>query len=206
MGYTHYWRGNGSNRDAGKFAEFAQVAKIAIDLAISRGIELADAMGEGTPEVNDSIVAFNGVGDDSHESCVVAPDQADFEFCKTNHKPYDVVVVAVLVLYKYFFPEITFSSDGDLEELFDGAALASEALGKNLDIFIEGKGFGVMAAAAPSESGEEGSDKSFDSKELELLKAAVSFLTTHISEAEDELDVEIDKDAINALEAKLYGK
>lgn len=203
MGYTHYWNGKGSKRDASKFAEFSTVARIAIDLATSRGIELGDLMGEGgEPEVNEKRVAFNGVGDDSHESFVVTPDQTDFEFCKTNYKPYDVVVVAVLVLFKHFFPEIKFSSDGDLSELAEGVALASEALGKTLVLRRGREGYDVVGG---KEGEAEGGSKSFEGDELELLKYAVSFLVTHVEDASDELDVEIDEDAVKALEDKLYG-
>ena len=205
MGYTHYWNGNGSKRDVSKFAEFSTVARIAIDLATSRGIELGDFMGEGgEPEVNEKRIAFNGIGDDSHESFVVTPEQTDFEFCKTNYKPYDVVVVAVLVLYKYFFPEIRFSSDGDLGELQEGVELASEALGKNLEVFEdeENDGFGVQEAQPMQ--GAEGGGKSFEGEELELLKCAVSFLVTHVEDASEELDIDIDEDAVKALENKLY--
>lgn len=203
MGYTHYWNGNGSKRDVSKFAEFSTVARIAIDLATSRGIELGDLMGEGgEPEVTEKRVAFNGVGDDSHESFVVTPDQTDFEFCKTNYKPYDVVVVAVLVLFKHFFPEIKFSSDGDLSELAEGVALASEALGETLALRKGREGYDVVGG---KEGEAEGGGKSFEGDELELLKYAISFLSTHIEDASDELDIEIDEDAVKALEDKLYG-
>lgn len=149
MGYTHYWDGQGSKRDASKFANFAKVAKRAIELAISRGIELGDAWGENVPKIDDTIVAFNGVGEDSHESCIIEPEQTGFEFCKTAYKPYDVVVVAVLVLYKHFFPEIVLSSDGELGDLIDGVILAGEALGEDLEIFQDNRrNFGVRKAVA----------------------------------------------------------
>ena len=41
--------------------------------------------------------------------------------------------------------------------------------------------------------------------ELGLLRAALSFLVTHVPEAEDELDINISKKDVAALEEKIYG-
>ena len=46
--------------------------------------------------------------------------------------------------------------------------------------------------------------KDLTAADLELIKLALSFLATHVSEAEDHLDVEIDGDQVKNLEAKLY--
>jgi len=202
MGYTHYWQRNGSKLNAARFAEFSQVARRVVDSVVGQGIPLGDAMGKGKPKINDKSIAFNGVGEQSHESFVINPDQSDFEFCKTNCKPYDVAVVAVLILYKYFFPEIIFSSDGDLNDLRAGASLAREALGKDLEVFESGEGFAVRGVVEVID--DDSASKSFGGKELELLKYAISFLSTNIENASDELDIEIDEEAVKALEDKLY--
>lgn len=40
-----------------------------------------------------------------------------FLFCKTGHKPYDLMVTACLILYKYYFYDaVQVSSDGDMED------------------------------------------------------------------------------------------
>jgi microcompartment protein CcmK/EutM len=102
MGYTHYWeRRSGVDHDAAKFADFARVAAIVVELATKRGIKIGDALGEGKPyEINGQRIALNGVGAESHESFVIARGSSEFsgsDFCKTNEKPYDVVVVDVVV-------------------------------------------------------------------------------------------------------------
>ena len=43
----------------------------------------------------------------------------NFAFCKTARKPYDLMVQACLILYKYFFPYVTISSDGDEEDWYE---------------------------------------------------------------------------------------
>lgn len=204
MGYTHYWERQTGEHDAAKFGEFARVAAIVVELATKRGVKIGDALGEGKPYViNEQKIALNGVGAESHESFVLTRVSSGFEFCKTNEKPYDVVVVAILVLYKHFFPEVVFSSDGGLADLQAGLALVREALGVDL-VLVRGKdGFTVElpgskpVAKKPRVLLSEG--------ELELVKLAISFLSTHVDEAAEELDVDIDGDAVEALEKKLYG-
>jgi hypothetical protein len=197
MGSTHYWRRGRSTHDAAKFAELAKVAQKVVDLATGRGIEIGDALGEGkSPTITDEVISLNGVGRDSHESFVVSLKPDEFDFCKTNQKPYDDVVVAILVLYKHFFPGIEFSSDGSLGELQAGLELAKEALGCDL---VLTKGRTSFEVSIQKDFVLSGSD-------LELVKQAISFLKTHIDEASDELDTEIDEATVDALEAKLYGE
>ena len=44
-------------------------------------------------------------------------EKIQFGFCKTARKPYDVMVVACLILYKYYFrKDVEISSDGDLDD------------------------------------------------------------------------------------------
>jgi microcompartment protein CcmK/EutM len=208
MGYTHYWeRRSGVDHDAAKFADFARVAAIVVELATKRGIKIGDALGEGKPyEINGQRIALNGVGAESHESFVIARGSSEFsgsDFCKTNEKPYDVVVVAILVLYKHLFPDVVFSSDGDLADLQAGLALVREALGVDL-VLVRGKD-GFTVVLPESEPVKKKTRVSLSESELELVKHAISFLSTHVDEAAEELDVDIDGDAVEALEKKLYG-
>jgi hypothetical protein len=54
-----------------------------------------------------------------------------FDCTKTAQKPYDIAVVAILVLFASHFPEAcSLSSDGDAEEWYAGRDLAREATGK----------------------------------------------------------------------------
>ncbi|UGY15207.1 hypothetical protein HAP48_0042900 [Bradyrhizobium septentrionale] len=108
MGYTHYWTQK-------RNFTIAQWQQIIVDLKAIlahaqhvEGIVLAGSMGEGktSPEFTDDLIAFNGLGDDSHESFYIqrkrtleewqSKDRLGWSFCKTAHKPYDRVVVACL--------------------------------------------------------------------------------------------------------------
>jgi hypothetical protein len=115
MGYTQYWKIRKSFTDAA-WTSFTNDVK---SLFASTKIPLAGAFGTTgtTPEVNHGVVSFNGVEDDSHETCQITKSACDFEFCKTAHKPYDAVVVAVLKLARKYNPSTELSSDG--EGVFD---------------------------------------------------------------------------------------
>lgn len=96
-----------------------------------------------TPDFDDHRIAFNGVGDDSHESMNIptvlsemeAPpwrkdENPVFYFCKTRRSPYDVVVTAVLATLRAYAPDcITVSSDGGDYDWQDGVNLARRVLG-----------------------------------------------------------------------------
>lgn len=81
-------------------------------------------------------INFNGVGDLSHESFELRDyykNNRDFEFCKTAEKPYDVVVVACLIVLNHYLGDnIQVSSDGKTYDWFDGLELASSILGLKL--------------------------------------------------------------------------
>jgi hypothetical protein len=127
MGYTHYWR---QHRDftADEWAIVRMRVLNILDQAIVSGVDLANGLGEGKPKVGSEEIAFNGRGNDGHETaffskkkapCPEWKSQAEydaegaFDFCKTARKPYDPVVVSVLHFLATEFPEvITVSSDG----------------------------------------------------------------------------------------------
>lgn len=76
------------------------------------------------PDVNGKVVRFNGTGELGHETFLIErtiakdeqdrakPDGTYFAFCKTSRKPYDDLVVAVLVALKHHCPAVKVSSDG----------------------------------------------------------------------------------------------
>ena len=93
--------------------------------------ELASGNGTGKPIFQDNKVCFNGVGDDSYESCYFALDNEDygFNFCKTARQPYDgAVCLALLCFKKYFGEDFSYSSDGNSED--EGWKLATEIFNK----------------------------------------------------------------------------
>lgn len=151
MGYTHYWTQKRNftvsewkvvSDDLRKILEYAKH---------EQGITLANGMGEGgtSPVFSTKSIAFNGLGDDGHETFYIErvirkPDYAGrergYDFCKTANKPYDAVVVACLCYlstitrrFENGEPVIgsevyCVGSDGEGHELVDGLALARAAL------------------------------------------------------------------------------
>lgn len=108
MGYTHYWNQDRNLTKAEWSTVITDVRAILTYAQHECGIVLAGPMGEGgtTPEVNDKHISINGVGDDSHETFFInrvirkkpeyAGEDTSWAFCKTERKPYDAVVTALL--------------------------------------------------------------------------------------------------------------
>ena len=97
---------------------------------------LANGLGDiGTKPDYENEIYFNGLGDDAHETFSLpnsSNELKDFDFCKTQCKPYDIVVVACLTVLHNYCPEIQISSDGDPCDLEEGLNLARKIL-KNKD-------------------------------------------------------------------------
>ena len=113
MGYTHYFRNPKGFTDK-QWNDFILKVK---DIFAKTDVPLANSYGEkGTkPTVDHLSVRFNGVGEDSCETCVVLKTPQRFEFTKTRHHPYDKVVVAVYKAAREVNPSIELSSDGGNE-------------------------------------------------------------------------------------------
>lgn len=61
--------------------------------------------------IDTEIIRFNGVGDDGYETFLVEGESGNF--CKTNMRPYDIVVCEVLLVLKgYYRDDFDLSSDG----------------------------------------------------------------------------------------------
>lgn len=111
MGYTHYFsQVETTEGDDLSFLKFAIDATIIILTAEKRGMNL-------DWHVDDKEVVFNGVGEDAHETFVFTRKaNLDFNFTKTNRKPYDEVVTACLIaLGKAYGDKVAISSDGEWE-------------------------------------------------------------------------------------------
>lgn len=150
MGYTHYWRSTAFIPTDEQIAKAMQDLRIIVD-ACAQGVPpvpvpvspqqrpfLASWDGEpGTkPEIDVRAVSFNGVGAEAHETFLVR-FQADNTLdnncinCKTERKPYDIVVVACLcALADRLGPAIKITSDGDRSEWNEGRKLAERLLGR----------------------------------------------------------------------------
>ena len=96
--------------------------------------------------LNDDEVAFNGEGDNSHESLSIVrvldkkdysqPDKQTglaFGFCKTARKPYDTMVCLALLSFKRWFRHrVTVSSDGNKADWEPAIKLYHELTGAHV--------------------------------------------------------------------------
>jgi len=120
MGYTMYWRQPVGELDKGAWKRFSWQAKVLCnDFGIETGHKIMGSGGEGAPVFSDEQIIFNGEGADGLEDFILQrvivdspkryrdyPDGRHFDFCKTCHLPYDLVVKAVLMLYKAYFGDV----------------------------------------------------------------------------------------------------
>lgn len=97
---------------------------------------LSKEWGDAPHNYGEVIAAF------SHETFLLIRT-GESGFCKTDRKPYDLMVTTCLLLYKYYFPdEVEISSDGTREEwndafLFIGSVLEDgEAVAVELDLML----------------------------------------------------------------------
>lgn len=111
MGYTHYFT---QSRDASA-AEWSAITADFRKL-YAGGLLPTIRFGENHaahPEISDDLVYFNGVRDNGYEPMLLAIDGEDFQFCKTARKPYDLAVVALLIIAHYHAAEVwRITSDG----------------------------------------------------------------------------------------------
>ena len=128
MGYTNYWVVKEGN------SEFDQdtlnsVNKIIAE-AKNQGIAI-DAEDEGSePIVSDVRIWFNGVGDECCETFVIDLNRTGWNFCKTQGKPYNSVVVALMILLEERGYLTDINSDGKKkdDEWAAGVELYEKAL------------------------------------------------------------------------------
>lgn len=103
MGFTRYWEFK--TLDSEKFKDFSLMSKLLID---SMNIPVEDVI------INETQVRFNGVGEDGHETFNFSLNKPDFNFCKTNVKPYDELVCGCLYIAKLLFgDDIRINQDCD---------------------------------------------------------------------------------------------
>lgn len=123
MGYTHY------HRDC---PVTPQIAADARKIVAASTVSICGPMGTGKPKITDSIIALNGDAstDDDYESFVLGETGPVSWFCKTDQRPYDEVVVAILIS-AMLRSEGSFraESDGSLDDWSDGIDLYERACG-----------------------------------------------------------------------------
>lgn len=129
MGYTHYWQVKLKTKTDIKNYKTAlsKIAKLvyAYNQSQPKGSvqRLSGYSGHAKPKAYDGIF-FNGSGEHAHEDFSLPADKTEFsDFCKTNQKPYDIVVVASLCILNHYVKD-SVASDGDSSDWIAGLALA----------------------------------------------------------------------------------
>jgi len=139
MGYTHYWRQySGFNTD--KWDDLIHHS-LHLQDAIYPEIQLADV------EMSDFAICFNGTKPNNHETFVLErvmpPPNLDykdhfFSFCKTAQKPYDLMVMCVLLVANKLEPDvITYATDGEKSDWQPAIILVKEVC--SLDVSFNPK-------------------------------------------------------------------
>lgn len=146
MGYTVY------------AAQPAKISKKTFD-AISKDIQkinkvietafnvtLCNGMGEPdtNPAYNDKIIAFNGSGDESHETFIIyrnypvqvwqnKKSKTFGLFTKTARKPYDLAVKCGYLIMKHYL-NTPISWDGPISDIYLASGLIEQVLGYKVDL------------------------------------------------------------------------
>ena len=123
MGYTHYFRDLELNDG---LVEDARRIVAATD------IKICDGHGEGSPRITQDMIWLNGdasANDESETFVLYRDHEPEFNFCKTGRKPYDEVVVAILIaaMANEAPGYESINSDGSVFEWFGGIALYEKA-------------------------------------------------------------------------------
>jgi hypothetical protein len=118
MGYSHYFQQSSIPSQA-LFNNFTSHALEIIEMAWDIELDVS---------ISPDFLDINGVGAESHENFIINREDLSWNFCKTNFKPYDAVVTAVLILARYTFPDFHLSSDGAWKEWENGQDLFSRVM------------------------------------------------------------------------------
>src|SRR5712692_8898617 len=97
MGYTHYWR-NSAERIP---AQAVMIIRDIVDQAYADHIIQYEYDAAKLPVVNKTEIRFNGIGENGHETFHFTVQDGTVAFCKTARKPYDEIVMKVLIVLKY---------------------------------------------------------------------------------------------------------
>jgi hypothetical protein len=95
-----------------------------LDAAYKEGVVQYEHDDTLPPVVTETQVRFNGVDEEGHETFLFDTDARDggsdgfrFDFCKTKRKPYDEVVMKVLIVLKYYLGNsVKVTSDGEFDK------------------------------------------------------------------------------------------
>ena len=128
MGYTHYWMCCAGRLPTQAVATLQEILTAAYEEGVVQ-YERDDTL---PPVVTETQVRFNGVDEQGHETFLFdmgdsnrRSDGFRFDFCKTARKPYDTVVMKVLIVLKYYLGDaLKVTSDGRFDD--EWAAVRAE--------------------------------------------------------------------------------
>ena len=128
MGYTLYWKFETPFTDI-EHELFTRCARAVIRDQIKI---LGSGWGDddSLPLLTADELSLNGLADDAHETFFFEFGAPGSGFCKTSLKPYDKVVVALLIIAESVKPDFTWRSDGNAAMHRKGARLAAK-VGRN---------------------------------------------------------------------------
>jgi len=123
LGYTHYWYEKTTPARL-PFEAVLLIQRIVDEARRDKLIQL-EWNDSHDPIVTDRCIQFNGVGKEGHETFVYNLEEQPFlpagedyfSCCKTAKKPYDAVVMKVLIVLTYHLGDVfAIKSDGRLDE------------------------------------------------------------------------------------------
>jgi hypothetical protein len=110
MGYTHYWNGNITPTEFNQLLPIAKAIIKESDVPVQYGRDHTSP-----PRLSNDTIRLNGVGEDGHETFMIVADEQR-EFCKTAEKPYDEIVVAILIAASEIAKDFEWRSDGNASD------------------------------------------------------------------------------------------
>jgi hypothetical protein len=125
MGYTHHWEG----LVACDNTTWDKIIDEFMRVGIASEVTVAGRDGQGLATLSSEYLCFNGAGEDSYETFHIKRGQHEFGFTKTAHKPYDILVCAMLIILSHYIPTFKVSSDGGPEEWAPAIKLCQDILG-----------------------------------------------------------------------------
>lgn len=118
MGYTHYVKNKRQTTDQ----EWKEICEdfqhlLTTNKLIGGPVIQCEYDDPQPPYISDTLIQFNGSNDLGHETMILVRQPNQSYFCKTNRKPYDIYVKALLIFAYNAAPDaFVITSDGTIEE------------------------------------------------------------------------------------------
>lgn len=136
MGYSHYYHQKRDYTQEEWKQLQADVSTLLKYVEHRAGILIRNWNGSDKATISRDVINFNGAGDDSCENFIIERErktcehtgQKGYHYCKTNRKPYDTVVTALLCYLTSVSETHGATSDGSGTDFVQGLELARQAL------------------------------------------------------------------------------